>query len=43
MTVHWHKMTDDQCNLSKYMALKQILSDVDNHYLLGSQVALITN
>ena len=28
MTVHWHKMTDNQCNLSKYIALKQILSDV---------------
>ena len=28
MTVHWHKMTDNRCNLSKYMALKQILSDV---------------
>ena len=28
MTVHWHKMTDNLCNLSKCIALKQILSDV---------------
>ena len=28
MTVQWHKMTDNRCNLSKYIALKQLLSDV---------------
>ena len=28
MTVHWHKMNDNRCNLSKYIALKQILSDI---------------
>ena len=28
MTVQWHKMTNDRCNLSKYIALQQILSDV---------------
>ena len=28
LNVHWHKMNDNRCNLSKYIALKQTLSDV---------------